>query len=173
MTIQPKQRPKPFYLPANNSERRKQQGNSLVRYLQSLPNDKHFKIVVSEGKEKRSEEQNALWWCWNQELSRAHDESYTSDEFHGINKLEVLLPLMCHEWERWREEGNFIRAAMANVSSYPKMIELAYKFVESSTLHVSEGKLYTERLQEHWRGRGIVLEVQASAKRYSDYREAG
>ena len=172
MSAEKKMRPVPFFLPANNPVIRNGEGNALVRYLKSTPKDKNIKIVVSEGKEKRSEEMNALWWCWNQELEREHDDSYTPDDYHAMNKLHVLLPLMCSSWERWREEGEFIRVALMSVPDYDAQLKFANRFIESSTLHIAEGTLYTKHIQQYWLERGIELVVKPSTKRYKNHPEA-
>ena len=139
----------------------------LGLYLVTWPADRYCKVVVSEGKSKRSEDQNALWWAWNHELSRAHDEGEGKDYYHAYNKLYVLLPLMCHEWERWREEGEFIRSMIVTQPSMKAKLRIAYDCIESSDLDTSEGSDYTEALQRHWHDFGIDLVVQVKPERYN------
>ena len=171
MSYVKKIRPKRFFFVANNKDQKRHEMGRLGQYLNGFPASRFCKITVTEGKEARSEEQNALWWVWNHELARAHDDSEDKDYYHAYNKLYVLLPLMLHTWDRWREEAEFIAAAISAQTSERARLRVAYRCLESSELHVKEGKLYTEKIQQHWEELGVKLEIQASTKRYLNYPE--
>ena len=172
MSALKKARPEVFFLPANNPAIRQGEGNKMIAHVKAQPKDENIKIVVSKGKEKRSDEQNALWRVWCLELVREHDESYTTEEYHGMNKLEVMLPMMCYDWERWSEEGEFLKVAFMSVINYRDKIKLADRYMATSELSIDEGTQYIDRLQKHWQERGVMLEVKASTKRYKNHPEA-
>jgi len=162
-------KPRPFYCEKGNWLQKVSVIRRLVAYLRAFPIDRYCKIVVMEGKEKRSEEQNALWWVWNHVLIREHDNSHDADWYHAYNKLYVLLPLMLHTFERWKDEAEWLDRAIESQPTEGLRMMCSYRMIESKTLHVDEGQIYTEALQKHWNERGITLEILEPDARYTHY----
>lgn len=158
-------RPLPFFMAKGTD--RAGVVKALNAYLGQWPQDKNCKIVVSEAKSKRSEDQNALWWVWNHEIARFHDDSETPKYYHAWNKLFVALPLMRDTWERWREEGDFIAGMISVQTSFEAKLRIADACIETSALDTAEGSDYTEALQQYWHDAGVVLVIQAKPERYN------
>lgn len=131
--------------------------------LTGLPEDKDYRVTISQGVEARREAANSLMWCWNAEIAEFTKETNdeNADHWHAYNKLYVLLPLMCHheKFERLRDEGQFLETGIRAMPTPEHKFRAAYDLIRSSELHVDEFALYLKAVQRHWALIGLALTV--------------
>lgn len=104
----------------------------------------------------RKKAQNDLMWVWNKQISE-----FTGSKIqfvHGLNKLQLLLPLYKSWGGKSRDRAHFIESVLDCVPNFNTKIGVAYDMIRTRDLSIPKMAAYLTGLRMEAADNGIVLE---------------
>lgn len=106
--------------------------------------------------EQRREAQNALMWQWNNQKAKASGER---PEFvHGLDKLQILLPLYKSWGGRYLKRAMFIESVLDQLTKFETKVGVAYDMVRTRNLSIKKMAEYLTQVQQESARNGFSLE---------------
>lgn len=146
-------------IPLNSLEAKERAYSALIPlapeagYSMMLCRDSYLEPASADIRKKA---QNDLMWVWNKQIAE-----FTGSKIqfvHGLNKLQLLLPLYKSWGSKSLERAQFVESVLDRIPNFNTKIGVAYDMVRTRDLSIPKMAEYLAAVQRESVQNGIILE---------------
>lgn len=106
--------------------------------------------------QQRKDAQNDLLWVWNKQ--KASHTGLKPNFIHGLDKMEILLPLYKSWGGAALRRAEFIEESIAHIPKFEIRVAVSYDMVRTKNLSIKRMSEYLSEVQRESAVKGIRLE---------------